>query len=101
MALAALGFSADPVYSEVQSASYYEMDLFKIIQELHEERNRIDKVISALEDLARGKAAAAAAAAEAAAGEESGGGAAGSPPAKRKRGRPRKNSGGAGPGSTS
>jgi len=51
------------------------MDLFKIIQNLYDEKARIDRVIAALEELATGKAAAP--------GEEI--------PPRRKRGRPRKN----------
>jgi hypothetical protein len=34
------------------------MDLFKIIQDLYEEKKRIDRVIGALEELATGKAVA-------------------------------------------
>jgi hypothetical protein len=54
------------------------MDLFKIIQDLYEEKKRIDRVIGALEELATGKAAAAALEA------------APSVPPKKRRGRPRK-----------
>jgi len=51
------------------------MDLFKIIQNLYDEKARIDRVIAALEELATGK--------NISPGEEI--------PPRRKRGRPRKN----------
>lgn len=67
------------------------MDLFKIIQQLYEEKKRIDKVIGALEDLAKGKSLEGLAAdadiiAAASASDKGGPGT----PVKRKRGRPRR-----------
>jgi hypothetical protein len=57
------------------------MDLFKIIQNLYEEKRRIDRVIGALEELATGKGAM-----PAAEGDEPS-----VPPVKKRRGRPPKN----------
>lgn len=56
------------------------MNIFKIIEELHEEKKRIDKAIAALEELATGKGA----------GPDESGGTATAPPGKKRRGRPRK-----------
>ena len=57
------------------------MDLFKIIQNLYEEKRRIDRVIGALEELATAKAGMA---------TVGGGNAESSPPPKKRRGRPPK-----------
>jgi len=57
------------------------MDLFKIIQDLREEKRRIERAITAIEELATGKAALF---------EEP---RAQAPPAKKRRGRPRKSPG--------
>lgn len=56
------------------------MNIFKIIQDLHEEKKRIDKAIGALEELATGKVA----------GQDESGAAATMPLGKKRRGRPRK-----------
>ena len=57
------------------------MNLFKIIQDLYEEKKRIDKAIDALEELATGKGAVPA---------EPEGIATTASPGKKRRGRPRK-----------
>lgn len=62
------------------------MNLFKIIQELIEEKKRIDRVIGALEELGKGKMMTGLSGLEA---EEPASSAAA--PVKRKRGRPRRN----------
>ncbi len=56
------------------------MNIFKIIEELHEEKKRIDKAIAALEELATGKGA----------GPDESGGTTTAQPGKNRRGRPRK-----------
>ncbi len=56
------------------------MNIFKIIQDLYEEKKRVDKAIAALEELATGKGA----------GPDESGGTATVPPGKKRRGRPRK-----------
>lgn len=57
------------------------MNIFKIIEELHEEKKRIDKAIAALEELITGQGAGP---------DESAGIATAAPPGKKRRGRPRK-----------
>lgn len=60
------------------------MNLFKIINELLEEKKRIDKVIGALEELAKGKSPESSSGPEAVPATEQ---------VKRKRGRPRRDAG--------
>lgn len=72
------------------------MNLFKIIQELMEEKKRIDRVIGALEELAKGKPLLSLESDEPAEPSTA------APAGKRKRGRPRRNPDPSGPaGSTS